>query len=132
MSKKLVWIVVVVVVLVGGRFVLEGVAGNMLDTANLMVEQERYDAAERKLDTIDRWFSWTDVGEATARTRIAIDERKAAELQRAEAMRQQRAFEEAQAQWRAQQQAEGGRQAEGGDKPPGVHHGLNKAEKLRR
>jgi len=126
MSKKVVYLVVALVVLIGGRFVLERVASNWLSTAELLVSQERYEAAERKLDSIDKLLSWTDAGDRTEEVRQSISKKREADRRQAEALRQQHALEEAQAQWREQQAAEGGEQ------PKGVYHGLNKAEKLKR
>jgi len=132
MSRKIIWVVVGLVVFLGARIGLEAMADNMLGSATLLVDQERYDAAERKLLTIDKWFSWTDAGKRTAEVRVVINESIASDHKRAEAQRQQQALEEAQAQWRADEQADASRQqAESGEKPPGVYHGLNKAEKLK-
>ncbi len=133
MFRKAVWLIVVLLAFVGARFVLESVAANLLETATLMVEQGRYDAAEEKLRRIDNWFSWTDTGDKTAKLRETIDEKIASDRRSAEAERQRAAFEEAQAQWRAQEQADARQQqAESGEQPAGVHHGLNRAEKLKR
>jgi multidrug efflux pump subunit AcrA (membrane-fusion protein) len=132
MARKIIWVVVGLVVFLGARIGLEAMADNMLGTAELLVEQERYDAAERKLSGIDKWFSWSDAGKRTAEVRVAIDESIASDRKRAEADRQQAELEKAQAQWRAQEQADSRqRQAESGEKPAGVYHGLNKAEKLK-
>jgi hypothetical protein len=132
MSRKIIWVVVGLVVILGARIGLEAIADNTLGAATLLVEQERYDAAERKLLTIDKWFSWTDAGKRTAEVRVAIDESVALDGRRAEAERQRAELEEAQAQWRAQEEADARqRQVDRGEKPPGVNHGLNRAEKLK-
>jgi hypothetical protein len=133
MSKKIVWLIVILVVAIVVRFGLERVAAGMLAHATVKLEAGLYEEVVQQLDLIDGWFSWTDAGQGSLQLREEMEQRMAAERKLKERERQREDYENAQAAWHAQQPADTGQSGgQGGERGDGVYHGLNRAEPLKK